>query len=67
VKKQLALGKTRGTEAVAERLKFMNSTKRHAVLACLGNRAKYRNILNNRKVALLIETRSNTDASYMKS
>jgi nitroimidazol reductase NimA-like FMN-containing flavoprotein (pyridoxamine 5'-phosphate oxidase superfamily) len=93
VKKQLALEKTRGAAAVAERLKFMNRTQRHAVLATVldgqpytslvafamtpdmnkavfatpRNTAKYRNILKNRKVALLIDTRSNTDASYMKS
>jgi len=93
MKKQLALEKTRGAAAVAERLKFMNSTQRHAVLATASdgqpytslvafamtpdmkqavfatprNTAKYRNILNNRKVALLIDTRSNTDAAYMKS
>lgn len=93
MKKQLPSEKTTGTAAVAERLKVMNRTQRHAVLATVSdgqpyaslvafamtpdmkqavlatprNTAKYRNILNNRKVALLIDTRSNTDASYMKS
>jgi nitroimidazol reductase NimA-like FMN-containing flavoprotein (pyridoxamine 5'-phosphate oxidase superfamily) len=93
VKKQLPLEKTRGTVAVAERLRFMNSTQRHAVLATVSDgqpytslvafamtpdmknvvfatprkTAKYRNILRNSRVALLIDTRSNTDAAYMKS
>ena len=93
MKKQLPLEKTRGTEAVAKRLRFMNSTQRHAVLATVSDgqaytslvafamtsdmkslvfatprkTAKYRNILRNNRVALLIDTRSNTDASYMKS
>ena len=93
MKKQLALEKTRGTAAVAERLKFMNSTQKHAVLATVSagqpftslvafamtpdmksvvfatprKTLKYRNILGNKKVALLIDTRSNTDAAYMKA
>ena len=93
MKKQLTLEKTRGTAAIAERLKFMNDTQRHAVLATVSdgqpytsliafamtpdmkqalfatprNTPKYRNILHNRRVALLIDTRSNTDASYMES
>ncbi len=93
MKKQLAPEKTTGTAAVAERLKFMNSTQRHAVLATVSDgqphtslvafamtpdmknvvfatprkTAKYRNILRNNRVALLIDTRSNTDAAYMKS
>ncbi len=93
MKKQLPLEKTTGTAVVAERLKFMDSTQRHAVLATVSDgqpytslvafamtpdmtrvvfatprdTAKYRNILNNKRVALLIDTRSNTDASYMKS
>jgi nitroimidazol reductase NimA-like FMN-containing flavoprotein (pyridoxamine 5'-phosphate oxidase superfamily) len=37
------------------------------VFATPKDTAKYRNLLNNRKVALLIDTRSNTDAAYMKS
>ncbi len=93
MKKQLPPEKTTGTAAVAERLKFMNSTQRHAVLATVSDgqphtslvafamtpdmknvvfatprkTAKYRNILRNNRVALLIDTRSNTDAAYMKS
>jgi nitroimidazol reductase NimA-like FMN-containing flavoprotein (pyridoxamine 5'-phosphate oxidase superfamily) len=91
--KQLPLEKTRRTEAVAERLKVMNRTQRHAVLATVSdgqpytslvafamtadmtrvvfatprNTAKYRNILVNNRVALLIDTRSSSDAAYMKS
>lgn len=91
--KQLTLEKIRGTEAVAERLKVMNRTQRHAVLATVSdgqpytslvafamtpdmkqavfatprNTAKYGNILANNRVALLIDTRSNTDAAYMRS
>ena len=45
----------------------MTPDMKQAVFATPRNTAKYRNILNNRKVALLIDTRSNTDASYMKS
>ena len=93
MKRRLALEKTTGNAAVAERLKVMNSTQRHAVLATVSDgqpytslvafamtpdmtsvvfatqrkTAKYRNILRNKKAALLIDTRSNTDASYMKS
>lgn len=93
MKKRIVLEKTRGAANVAERLKFINSTQRHAVLATAPNdqpytslvafamtpdmtslvfatprkTAKYRNILRNRKVALLVDTRSNTVASYVKS
>lgn len=93
MKRPVSLEKTTGTAVVAERLKVMNATQRHAVLATVSdgqpyaslvafamtpdmtkvifstprNSAKYRNILNNRKVALLINTRLNTDAAYMKS
>jgi nitroimidazol reductase NimA-like FMN-containing flavoprotein (pyridoxamine 5'-phosphate oxidase superfamily) len=93
MKRRLTLEKTTGTAAVAERLKVMNSTQRHAVLATVSDgqpytslvafamtpdmtsvvfatprkTAKYRNIIGNKRVALLIDTRSNTDASYMKS
>jgi nitroimidazol reductase NimA-like FMN-containing flavoprotein (pyridoxamine 5'-phosphate oxidase superfamily) len=45
----------------------MTPDMKQAVFATPRNTSKYRNILNNRKVALLIDTRSNTDASYMKS
>jgi nitroimidazol reductase NimA-like FMN-containing flavoprotein (pyridoxamine 5'-phosphate oxidase superfamily) len=45
----------------------MTPDMKQAVFATPRNTAKYRNILNNRKVALLIDTRSNTDAAYMKS
>ena len=37
------------------------------VFATPRDTAKYRNILNNPKVALLIDTRANTDAAYMKA
>lgn len=93
MKKHIPAEKTTGTAAVAERLKVMNRTQRHAVLATVSdgqpytslvafamtpdmtgvvfatprNTAKYRNILANNRVALLIDTRSNTDAAYMKS
>ncbi len=93
MKEQLPLEKTTGSAAVAERLRVMDRTQRHAVLATVSdcqpytslvafamtpdmkkvlfatprNTAKYRNIVNNRRVALLIDTRSNTDAAYMKS
>ncbi len=93
MKEQLPLEKTTGTAVVAEKLRAMNRTQRHAVLATVSDgqpytsliafamtpdmtkvvfatprdTAKYRNILNNKRVALLIDTRSNTDASYMKS
>ena len=93
MKRRLAFEKTTGNAAVAERLRFMNSTQRHAVLATVSDgqphtslvafamtpdmtsvvfatprkTAKYRNILGNKNVALLIDIRSNTDASYMKS
>ncbi len=93
MKKQLSLVKTTGNAVVAEKLRAMNRTQRHAVLATVSDgrpytsliafamtpdmtgvvfatprdTAKYRNILNNSKVALLIDTRANTDAAYMKS
>jgi nitroimidazol reductase NimA-like FMN-containing flavoprotein (pyridoxamine 5'-phosphate oxidase superfamily) len=91
--KSLQFNKTRGTVSVAERLKVINSTERHAVLATASNgqpytsliafammpdmtkvvfatptnTAKYRNMLKNKKVALLIDTRANTDKAYMES
>jgi nitroimidazol reductase NimA-like FMN-containing flavoprotein (pyridoxamine 5'-phosphate oxidase superfamily) len=91
--RQLTPEKIRGTEAVAERLKVMNRSQKHAVLATVSdgqpytslvafamtpdmkqavfatprNTAKYGNILASGRVALLIDTRSNTDASYMKA
>lgn len=45
----------------------MTPDMKQAVFATPRNTAKYRNILANNRVALLIDTRSNTDASYMKS
>jgi len=91
--KGLSLEKIRGAAPVAERLVFINSTQRHAVLSTVSDgqpytslvafamtpdmknvvfatprkTAKYRNILKNNKVALLVDTRTNTDAAYMKS
>lgn len=93
MKEQLPFEKATGTAVVAERLRLMDRTQRHAVLATVSDgqpytslvafamtpdmtkvvfatprdTAKYRNILNNKRVALLIDTRSNTDAAYMKS
>ena len=92
-KKQLLTERKRGSVEVAERLRFMNGTQRHAVLSTVSNgqpytslvafamtpemkrvvfatprrTAKYRNILKNNRVALLIDTRSNTDTAYMES
>jgi uncharacterized pyridoxamine 5'-phosphate oxidase family protein len=40
---------------------------KNVVFATPRKTAKYRNILANKRVALLIDTRSNTDAAYMKS
>jgi hypothetical protein len=37
------------------------------VFATPRDTAKYTNILQNRRVALLIDTRSNTDTAYMRS
>ena len=37
------------------------------VFATPRDTAKYRNLLQNKRVALLIDTRSNTDAAYMRS
>ena len=91
--KRLQFEKTSGTVPVAERLRLINSTQRHAVLATVSNgqpytsliafammpdmtnlifatpkdSSKYRNMIRNRKVALLIDTRSNSDSAYMKS
>jgi general stress protein 26 len=82
--------KTRGTASVPERLKALDKTQRHAVLATDSDgqpftslvafallqdlsgivfatpkdTAKYRNIMKNKRVALLIDTRSNRESSY---
>lgn len=45
----------------------MTPDMKQAVFATPRNTTKYRNILANKKVALLIDTRSNTDAAYMTS
>ena len=37
------------------------------IFATPKNTAKYRNMLKNKRVALLIDTRSNTDVAYMSS
>jgi len=93
ITKDIPFERSSGTASVAQRLREINSTERHAVLATDSNgqpytslvayamtpdmrkvvfatpkdTAKYRNILSNNKVALLIDTRSNTNRSYMKS
>lgn len=82
---------SQGTVDVAGRLKFLNNTQRHAVLATVsGGRphtsliafaltsdlrmlifatpkatAKYRNILKNSRVSLLIDTRTNSGSDYI--
>lgn len=93
INRRLPFEKTGGTVDVAERLRVISITERHAALATDSHgqpytslvafamtsdmtkvvfatprkTAKYSNILENRKVALLIDTRSNADSAYMKS
>ena len=45
----------------------MTPDMKNAVFATPRDTAKYKNILRNKRVALLIDTRANTDAAYMKS
>jgi len=45
----------------------MTNDMTEVIFATLKNTAKYRNMLKNKRVALLIDTRSNTDVAYMSS
>ncbi len=84
---------SRGTVSVPERLRFLNETEHHAVLATESGgqpltslvayaltddlkgalfvtpkkTRKYTNILANGRVALLIDTRTNTDRAYLEA
>lgn len=90
---KIPFNKTAGKVNVKERLRVLNKTQRHAVLATeadgrpytslvafvltpdmqgalLGtprNSTKYRNILSNRHVSLMIDSRSNSERGYMNA
>jgi uncharacterized pyridoxamine 5'-phosphate oxidase family protein len=89
--KAIPVTTSRGNVSVPHRLKFLNKSERHAVLATTAqskpyasivafaltsdmkgvlfatpkNTRKYRNIIENNHVALLIDNRNNTDKAYM--
>jgi nitroimidazol reductase NimA-like FMN-containing flavoprotein (pyridoxamine 5'-phosphate oxidase superfamily) len=91
MKKAIPVTTSRGKISVPERLRFLNETERHAVLATAcenkpytsivafaltqdmkgvlfatpKNTRKYRNIIKNNHVAVLIDNRNNTDKAYM--
>lgn len=90
MKKTIMTVTARGSVSVPDRLKFLNKTERHAVLATAfsgkpytsivaftmtkdmkgaifatpKNTRKYRNLIKNNHVALLINNRKNTDRDY---
>ncbi len=93
MKKKIPETVKKGKVFVPDRLKVLNKTQRHAVLATdfrgqpytslvsyaltpnmrgiifatPKNTTKYRNILKNKQVAVLIDTRSNTESGYMNA
>jgi heme iron utilization protein len=92
-KKSIPARVIRGNISVIERLKYLDETQLHAVIATDSNgqpytsiisfalipdkkgivfatpesTSKYRNILKNSRVSLLIDTRSNTEKDYMSA
>ncbi len=91
MKKAIPTKTSRGSVSVPDRLKFLNKTERHAVLATAfqgkpyasivafaltkdmkgaifatpKKTRKYKNLMKNKHVALLIDNRKNTDKDYM--
>lgn len=90
MKKTILIETTKGSVSVPDRLKILNKTERHAVLATVfsgkpyvsilayaltrdmkgvlfatpKDTRKYKNLLKNKHVALLIDNRKNTDRAY---
>ena len=90
MKKAILIETAKGSVSVPDRLKLLNKTERHAVLATVfsgkpytsiiafsltkdmkgaifatpKNTRKYRNLIKNNHVALLIDNRKNTDRDY---
>jgi nitroimidazol reductase NimA-like FMN-containing flavoprotein (pyridoxamine 5'-phosphate oxidase superfamily) len=91
MKKAIPITTSKGNVVVPDRMRFLNETERHAVLATAlqgkpytsivafaltkdmkgvlfatpKNTRKYRNIIKNNHVALLVDNRNNTDKAYM--
>ena len=93
MKRDIPIERSEGTVSVPERLRVLDATQRHAVLAtCSEGRPhtsliafaltpdvkgllfatpkktlKYRNILKNGAVSVLIDTRANTESDYLNA
>lgn len=93
MKKAIPITASKGSVSVPDRMKYLNKTERHAVLATVfqgkpytsivafaftkdmkgalfatpKDTRKYKNLLKNKHVALLIDNRKNTDSAYAGS
>ena len=93
MKKAIPITTSKGSVSVPDRMKFLNKTERHAVLATVfqgkpytsivafaltkdmkgalfatpKDTRKYKNLLKNKNIALLIDNRKNTDRAYTGS